>query len=118
MEKIGLIAGNRRFPILFSEAAKKRNYSIVAVAIKGDTSSGLKKYVDKLYWIGLNEFRRLFQIFKNEGITKIVMAGQISPHRLFSKELDKDEELKGLLRSVKDRRADTLFAAVAEKLKV
>ena len=76
-----LIAGNRKFPILFSEAAKKRDYYIVAVAIKGDTSPKLKKYVDKIYWIGLNELR-MFEIFKNEGITKVVMAGQISPHRL------------------------------------
>jgi hypothetical protein len=118
MEKIGLIAGNRRFPILFSEAAKKRNCYIVAVAIKGDASSKLKKYVDKIYWIGLNEFRRLFEIFKAEGIIKIVMAGQISPRRLFSKDIDKDGELKSLLERVKDRKADTLFGAVAEKLQI
>ncbi len=118
MEKIGLIAGNRRFPILFSEAAKKRNCYIVAIAIKGDTCPKLKKYVDKIYWIGLNEFRRLFQIFKAEGITKIVMAGQISPYRLFSKDINKDEELKSLLERVKDKKADTLFGAVAEKLQI
>ncbi len=118
MEKIGLIAGNRRFPILFSQAAKKKNYYIVAVAIKGDTSRKLKKYVDKIYWVGLNEFRRLFEIFKSEGITRIVMAGQISPYRLFSKEIDKDEDLKSLLTAIKDKKADTIFTAVAEKLKM
>ncbi|MBI3991144.1 MAG: DUF1009 domain-containing protein, partial [Candidatus Omnitrophica bacterium] len=64
MEKIGLIAGNRRFPILFSEAAKKKGCYIVAIAIKGDTSYQLRKYVDKMYWIGFSEFRRLFEIFK------------------------------------------------------
>jgi len=115
MEKIGLIAGNRRFPILFAQAAKKRNYYIVAVAIKGDTSRRLKKYVDKIHWIGLSEFRRLSEIFKSEGITRIVMAGQISPYRLFSKEIDKDEEIKSLLTAIKDKKADTIFTAVAEK---
>jgi len=118
MEKIGLIAGNRRFPILFCEAARKRNYSIVAVAIKGDTSRKIKKYADKVYWIGLEDFSRLFEIFKSEGITKIVMAGQISPHRLFSRGIAKDIELKDLLTRVKDKRADTLFTAVAEKLQI
>lgn len=117
MEKIGLIAGNRRFPILFAQSAKKRNCYTVAVAIKGDTSPELKRYVDRIYWIGLNEFRRLFEIFKAEGITKIVMAGQISPWRLFSGEIDKDEELKELLASIKNKKADTIFGAVAEKLK-
>ena len=97
MEKIGLIAGNRKFPILFSQAARKKNYQIVAVAIKGDTSRKLTKYVDKIYWISLSEFRRLFEIFKGEGITRIVMAGQISPRRLFSREIERDEDLKNML---------------------
>ena len=117
MEKIGLIAGNRKFPILFSKAARERKYYIVAVAIKGETSFQLRRHVDKIYWIGLNEFRRLFEIFKHEGITKIVMAGQISPHRLFSKDLSGDNELKGLLASMKDKKADTIFGAIAVKLK-
>jgi len=117
MEKIGLIAGNRRFPILFSEAAKKRNYYIVAIAIKGDTSPKLKKFVDKIYWIGLNQFSKVYQILKKEGITKIVMAGQISPYRLFGKEINKDDELRSLLVSIKDNKADTIFGAIAEKLK-
>lgn len=117
MEKIGLIAGNRRFPIVLSQGAKKSKYYIVAVAIKGDTSRSLKKYVDKIYWINLNEFNRLFEIFKSEGITKIVMAGQISPHRLFSKEVTKNEELKNLLSSIENKKADTIFGAIAERLK-
>lgn len=117
MEKIGLIAGNRRFPIIFSEAAKKRNYYIVAVAVKGDTSPKLKNFVDKIYWVSLNEFNRAVEIFKNEGITKIVMAGQITPARLFSKEISKDQDLKNLLKEIKDKKADTVFGAIAEKLK-
>jgi len=118
MEKIGLIAGNRRFPILFSEAAKKKNYYIVAVAIRTETSYKLRKYADKIYWINLNEFSRLFEIFKDEGITNVVMAGQISPRHLFSKEIYKSEEIKGLLAGIKDKRADTIFGAIAEKLKI
>lgn len=118
MERIGLIAGNRRLPILFSEAAKKRNYYIVAVAIKGEASYKLRKYADKIYWVSINSFLRLSEIFKAEGITKVVMAGQISPHRLFSKEVCKSEELKNLLASIKDKRADTIFGAIAEKLKM
>jgi len=117
MEKIGLIAGNRRLPILFSQAAKKKDCYIVAVAIKGDTSPQLKKSVDKIYWIGLTEFRRLFEIFKKEGVTRVVMVGQISPARLFSKEVNKNQELMGLLNNIKDKKADTIFGAVAEKLK-
>ena len=116
MEKIGLIAGNRKFPLLFSEAAKKKGYYIVAVAIKNDTSPKLKSLVDKIYWLGLDEFSRMFEIFKQEGITKVVMAGQISPRRLFSKEVERDAQLKDLLATIKDKKADTIFGAIAKKL--
>lgn len=117
MEKIGLIAGNRKLPILFSQAAKQKGYSVVAIAVKGDTSAELPKYVDKIYWLGLNQFSRMFEIFRSESIARVVMAGQISPVRLFSEEVGKDSELKEMLRSITDQRADTIFGAIGEKLK-
>ncbi len=116
MKKIGLIAGNRKFPLLFAAAARKQGCSIVAIAIKGDTSPKLKKLVDKIYWIGLSEFPKIFSIFKSEAVEGVVMAGQISPRRLFSKEINKSEELKQILQSLKDKKTDTLFGAVAQKL--
>ncbi len=117
MNKIGLIAGNKKLPLLISLAAKKRNYSVIAVAIKGDTSSRINKLVDKVYWIGLSEFQRMFEIFNSEGISRVIMAGQISPQRLFSGEIEKNKELKILLASIKDKKADTIFGAIADKLK-
>jgi hypothetical protein len=117
MRKIGLIAGNRKFPLVFSEAARKKGCYIVAVAIKGDTSPKLRALVDKIYWIGLDGFCSMFEIFKREGITEVVMAGQISPHRLFSREIEKNGTLKNLLNGIKDKKADTIFSSVAEKLK-
>lgn len=116
MHKIGLIAGNRKFPLLFAQEARKKGCSIVAIAIKGDTSPKLKKLVDKIYWIGLSEFRKMFDIFKAEAVEGVVMAGQISPRRLFSKEIGKSPELKQILQSLKDKKTDTLFGAVAQKL--
>jgi DUF1009 family protein len=89
----------------------------VAIAIKGDTSPKLKRVVDKIYWLGLDGFNSLFEIFRQEGITEVVMAGQISPHRLFSREAQKEGPLKDLLKGMKDKKADTIFSAIAEKLK-
>lgn len=117
MEKIGLIAGNRKFPLIFAQAARKRNYSVVAVAIKGDTTRKLNKLVDKIYWLSLSEFSRMFEIFRSEGITDVVMAGQISPWRLFSKEVGQDPELKSILSNIKDKKADTIFGSIADRLK-
>lgn len=117
MDKIGLIAGNRKFPLVFAQAAKKKGKSIVAVAVRGETSPFLRKYVDKIRWVRLSEFSNLFTIFKEEGITEVVMAGQISPYRLFSKEVTRNKEIQDILASIKDKKANTIFAAIADKLK-
>jgi DUF1009 family protein len=117
MEKIGLIAGNRKFPVIFSQAAKKQGLSIIAVAIRGDTSFKLSRHVDKIHWLGLGDFKKMFEIFKREGIKRVAMAGQISPKRLFSKEVYCNQELRSILDSIKDKKADTIFGAVAGRIK-
>jgi hypothetical protein len=116
MEKIGLIAGNRKFPLLFCEAARSKGYSVVAVAIKKESSPRINKLADKVYWLNLPEFKRLIEIFKAEGVKKIVMAGQISPARLFSKEVRQSQDLQQILASLKNKKADTLFGVIAQKL--
>ena len=118
MEKIGLIAGNRKFPFLFAGEAKKKNYYVLAVAIKGDTSPRLKNFVDKIYWVGLSELNRMCDIFRAEGITRVIMAGQVSPKRLFSNEVKNSPELQSLLSQITDRRADSIFRAIARRLEV
>jgi DUF1009 family protein len=116
MKKIGLIAGNRRLPLIFAQAAREKGYSVVAVAIKGDTSRVLTNLADKMYWIGLDKLSRLFEIFRDEQVKEIVMAGQVSPHRLFSKEVMESKEIQEMLNSIKDKRADTIFGALAGRL--
>ncbi|MDD5661434.1 MAG: UDP-2,3-diacylglucosamine diphosphatase LpxI [Candidatus Omnitrophica bacterium] len=116
MKRIGLIAGNRKFPLLFAESAKKHGCEIIALAIKGDTSPRINKLVDKTYWIGLSEFGRMFDILKAEKVDGVVMAGQISPRRLFSKEINKSKELRQILQNLKDKKTDTLFGSVARML--
>lgn len=113
MKKIGLIAGNRKFPLLFAESARKSGCEVVAVAIKGDTSARLKAVVDKIYWLGLSEIRKMVEIFKSEGVEGVVMAGQVSPRRLFSAEVLRSPQLKQILQDLKDKKAETLFAGVA-----
>jgi DUF1009 family protein len=116
IKKIGLIAGNRKFPLLFAASAKKQGCEIIAIAIKGDTSPKLKKIVDKIYWLKLSQFQKMFDIFKAEAVESVVMAGQISPRRLFSKETQTSPQLIQILNTLKDKQADTLFGAVAKRL--
>jgi UDP-2,3-diacylglucosamine hydrolase len=116
-DKIGLIAGNGRFPLLFAKAAQDKGIKITAVAIKGDTSCRIGRLVDKLFWVKAGQLSRLFEIFQQEGIKKVIMAGQVNPKNLFDKRLFPDEELKKLLENIRNKKADTIFSAVAEKLK-
>ncbi|MBM3252777.1 MAG: LpxI family protein [Candidatus Omnitrophica bacterium] len=118
MNKIGLIAGNGKFPILFAQAAKNKRYKVICIAITEETDKSIAEFVDKIFWIGLGEFSRLFSVFKQEGIKKAIMAGQIKKVHIFDKELRLDKEAKNLLNSVRDKRDTSLLSTVINRLKM
>jgi UDP-2,3-diacylglucosamine hydrolase len=116
MERIGLIAGNRRFPLLVSEQAQKQGVSLVVAAIKGETSTEIRKFSRTVRWFSLGEFSGMFDFFKQESVKKVIMAGQISPVRLFSREVRDSRQIQELLTSIKDRKANSIFLGLARKL--
>jgi UDP-2,3-diacylglucosamine hydrolase len=116
MERVGLIAGNRRFPLLVSEQAKKQGVELVVAAIKGETSAQIGKFSQAVRWFSLGEFSRIFEFFKQEQVKKVIMAGQISPARLFSQEVQTSPQIQELLTSIKDRKANSIFFGLAKKL--
>lgn len=115
IKKIGLIAGNGNFPLLFAREASRHGIDVVAVAVKKDTSPWINRLVKKTYWLSLKDYTRMFEIFKNEGIEKVIMAGQVNPRNLFYRDIG-DDALKALLNAVKDKRPETVFKAIADKL--
>ncbi len=116
-ERIGLIAGNGQFPILFAKAAQSQGVQIIALAVREETSPELASYVHKIIWIGVGELKEFFQILKRERLTKAVMAGQIRPSHIFDKNISMDEELQKFLKRVKDKRSDSLLGEIARILK-
>ena len=116
-DTIGLIAGNGKFPILFARAARAQRMKVVAAAIQGDTSFLLRAFVDKMSWFKAGELEKLFNFFKNEGIKQVIMAGQVNPNNLFDERVKMDQEFQKLFEAIKDRKADTIFSAIADKLK-
>ncbi|MDD3374584.1 MAG: UDP-2,3-diacylglucosamine diphosphatase LpxI [Candidatus Omnitrophica bacterium] len=116
-KNLGLIAGNGKFPFLFAREARRQGCRVTAVAIKGDTSILLTPFVDKIFWSGAGELKKLFEFFKSENIEDVVMAGQVSQRNLFDENLPIDEEFKNLFDAIKDRKADTIFSAIADALK-
>ncbi|MDD5292287.1 MAG: UDP-2,3-diacylglucosamine diphosphatase LpxI [Candidatus Omnitrophica bacterium] len=116
-QKIGLISGSGKFPFMFAKAAKEKGFYIVSIAIQGNTDGRLKRFVDEIKWFKISEFRKILDFLKEKQIDSVVMAGQIKPRTLFNKEILRDEELRNLIVDLEDRRADSVFGAIAEKIK-
>ncbi len=121
MEKIGLIAGNGRFPILFAQGARENNVQVVAIGVEGETNPDIKQYVTALYWIKMAQLGKLIRILKQEGITKAVMAGGLTKSKMYSRfRLFKFRpDWRGIMlfyRKVRDRNDHTLLEAVAQEL--
>lgn len=115
-EPLGLIAGNGKFPLLLSANYKKRpGARIVAVAFHGETSPELEKLVDKLLWVAVGQLGKVIKFFKADGVARAVMAGQIRPTRMFEK-LKFDLRGLKLISRIENRKADSIFSAVAEEM--
>ncbi|HXF91887.1 MAG TPA: UDP-2,3-diacylglucosamine diphosphatase LpxI [Nitrospiraceae bacterium] len=83
-ERIGLIAGNGRFPIIFAENAKKQGYTVSAVAHEGETDPELANHVDRIHWIKIGQFNKLINALKGDGVRQAVMLGGISKTHVFT----------------------------------
>jgi UDP-2,3-diacylglucosamine hydrolase len=115
-EKLGLIAGNGRFPFLVLEAAKARGMEVVVAAIKEETFPEIEKAgAAAVYWMSLGELSKLIDTFRREGIKRAVMAGQVKHKQIFSS-IRPDWRLAKLLLSLGSRNTDSLIGAVAKVL--
>ena len=68
-ERLGLIAGNGRFPILLAQGAREAGMEVIAVGFRGETSPELEKYVTRLHWVGIARIGRWIKALKKEGYT-------------------------------------------------
>ena len=114
MKKIGLIAGNRNFPLLFSSQAKLKQPSleIIAVAVKGETQKKLSKFVDKIFWVDAGKVGTALEIFLREKVEKIVLVGQISPYRIFKDRKHWDELMRKIFKNISDFRPHSVFSEI------
>ena len=114
--KLGLIAGNGRFPFLVLEAAKGRGMEVVVAAIKEETFPEIEKAgAAAVHWMSLGELSKLIDTFRREGVERAVMAGQVKHKQIFSS-IRPDWRLAKLLLSLGSRNTDSLIGAVAKVL--
>ena len=83
-ERIGLIAGNGRFPIIFADNARKLGYHVSAVAHEGETEPELANHVDRIHWIKIGQLNKLIKAFKEDGVHQAVMLGGIKKTHVFT----------------------------------
>ncbi|MGE5205777.1 MAG: LpxI family protein [Chlamydiota bacterium] len=116
MERIGLIAGNGKFPMLVLDAARARGAEVVVAAIKEETFPEIEAHgAAAVYWMSLGELGRLIDTFKREGVRRAIMAGQVKHKQIFSS-IRPDWRLAKLLLSLGTRNTDSLLGAVAKVL--
>jgi DUF1009 family protein len=82
--RIGLIAGNGRFPIIFADNAKRLGYTVSAVAHIGETAPELEQHVERIHWIKIGQFNKLISALKEDGVQQAVMLGGVSKTHVFT----------------------------------
>ena len=115
LHALGIIAGNGVYPQLLADAARKAGVKrIVAAAFTNETDPVLERNVDVLEWMRVGQLGRLLKFFRSEDIRHAIMAGQIAPKNLF--DLRPDLKAVMLLGKLKQRNAESIFAAIADEL--
>lgn len=111
-ERYALIAGNGRFPFLVLEAARASGRPMLVAAVREEADPELESLANGFHWIGLGQLSKLIDLFKREGVTHAVMAGQVKHTQIFSS-IRPDWRLLKLLASLPGKNTDSLIGAVA-----
>ena len=119
-ERIGLIAGNGRFPFLVLDAARSLGHAVTVVAIREETDEALEAEASDaegcdLAWVSLGQLGRCISVLQDAGVTRAVMAGQVKHNKLFTG-VTPDLTLLSVLKRLRTRNTDALISAVAEVL--
>ena len=117
--RIGLIAGNGRFPFLALDAARSLGHEVIVIAITEeadpaiDTAAADAVPPVEVHWVSLYHLGKCVAVLKGAGITQAVMAGQVKHNKLFSGVVP-DLTLLSVLKRLKTRNTDALISAVAD----
>ena len=113
--KLGLIAGNGKFPFLVLEGAKRAGASVAVAAIREETDPEIERFADRLTWVGIGQLGKMLRFFKTEGVDKAIMAGQVKHVQIFSGAMP-DLRMVKMLWNLPRRNTDALIGGVANEL--
>jgi DUF1009 family protein len=113
--RYGLIAGNGRFPLLALESARQLGYRITVIAIQEEASKEVEVLADRCHWISLGQLGKLIDVCKRDGITEVMMCGQVKHAKIFSS-IAADWRLLKLLATLPSKNTDGLIGGVIKIL--
>jgi DUF1009 family protein len=120
MSRIGLIAGNGRFPFLVLQGARSLGHDVTVVAVKEEAFPELESAAHEagadLHWVSLAHLGKCIRILRAAGISQAVMAGQVKHVKIFSGIIP-DLTLLSVLTRLKARNTDALISAVADVMR-
>ncbi len=120
MNRLGLIAGNGRFPFLVLDAARRLGRDVTVVAIKEEASPELEQAAADagavLHWLSLGQLGKCISVLEAAGVVEVMMAGQVKHTKIFSGVVP-DLTLLSVLARLRSRNTDALISAIAEVLR-
>jgi|CXWL01.1.fsa_nt_gi DUF1009 family protein len=110
--RIGLIAGNGRFPIIFAENAKRLGYHVSAIAHIGETVPELEHHVDRIHWVKVGQLGKIIDALKGDGVQQAVMLGGIKKTHVFTT-VRPDLRAVALFARLREWKDDQILRAIA-----
>jgi DUF1009 family protein len=118
--RLGLIAGNGRFPFLVLDAARAQGHDVTIVAAKEETfpelNDAARRHGAAIHWISLGQLGKCISVLRDSGVTHAVMAGQVKHTKIFSGGIVPDLTFLGVLKQLTSKNTDGLIGAVANVL--
>jgi DUF1009 family protein len=119
--KLGLIAGNGRFPFLVLEAARSQGHDVTVIAAKEEAFPELNeaaaRHRSAIHWISLGQLGTCISLLKGAGATHAVMAGQVKHTKIFAGGIVPDLTFLSVLTKLRAKNTDGLIGAVAGVLR-
>jgi DUF1009 family protein len=119
--RLGLIAGNGRFPFLVLDAARAQGHDVTIIAAREETfpelNAAAARHGAAIHWISLGQLGTCISVLKDAGVTHAVMAGQVKHTKIFAGGIVPDLTFLSVLTKLTSRNTDGVIGAVAEVLR-
>lgn len=114
-QKIGLIAGNGKLPLILAKNIRTRGYLLTAIAFNEETRKDLKNYVDTIYWVNIGELGKIIDLLIKEEVKKVILIGGVAKTRFFSK-AKPDLRAWQVLAQLPNKKDDLILRAIAREI--